>query len=70
VLCIASELSNSETAAKLGVGVRTVETHLSRLLRKSGARSRAGLIARCYAAGILVPGNIPPEYSGSPCLTV
>lgn len=70
VLCIASELSNSEIARKLGVSVRTVETHLTRLLRKSGARSRSGLVTRCYAAGMLVPGKMPPEYSGRVCLTI
>jgi DNA-binding CsgD family transcriptional regulator len=42
----ASGRSNREIAAELFMGVSTVEAHLSRVYRKLGIRSRAGLPAR------------------------
>ncbi len=43
---VAAGRSNRELAAELVVSVRTVETHLSRVYRKLGVRSRAQLAAR------------------------
>ena len=40
---IAEGLSNKEIAAHLGVGVRTVETHRERIMRKLNIHSIAGL---------------------------
>lgn len=41
---VAQGLSNSEIAGQLFLSVRTVESHVSSLLRKLGAASRAGLV--------------------------
>lgn len=40
---VARGRTNRETAAELGIGVRTVETHRDSLMRKLGIRSVAGL---------------------------
>jgi DNA-binding CsgD family transcriptional regulator/transcriptional regulator with XRE-family HTH domain len=42
---IASGSSNREIASRLGIGVRTVESHVERIRRKADARSRAQLAA-------------------------
>lgn len=42
---IATGASNREIAASLGIGVRTVESHVERIRRKTDARSRAQLAA-------------------------
>jgi DNA-binding CsgD family transcriptional regulator len=42
---VARGLSNKEVAAELGCTVRTIEVHVTRLLRKSGMSSRSRLIA-------------------------
>ncbi|MEC3992709.1 LuxR C-terminal-related transcriptional regulator [Actinacidiphila sp. DG2A-62] len=43
-------LSNREVAGALFVSVKTVEAHLTRIFRKTGARSRAALVAAFGAA--------------------
>lgn len=43
---VASGASNKEIAAKLACAEPTVENHLTELFRRSGARSRAGLVGR------------------------
>jgi DNA-binding NarL/FixJ family response regulator len=43
---VAQGASNAEVAAALFLSVKTVETHLSRVYRKVGVRSRAGLAAQ------------------------
>lgn len=40
---VADGKSNREVAAALGIGPKTVETHLGRVFRKLGIRSRAEL---------------------------
>lgn len=40
---IARGLANKEIAAQLGIGVRTVETHRERIMRKLGIHNAAGL---------------------------
>jgi len=57
-------------ARRLGLSARTVEDHQAAMRHRAGTHSAAELVARCYAAGILVPGCWPPSVSGSRCLGV
>lgn len=50
---IASGLSNKEIAVQLGVGVRTVETHRERIMRKLDIHSVAGLTQFAVAEGLI-----------------
>jgi DNA-binding CsgD family transcriptional regulator len=68
LMFVAADRDNVQIAARLCVSVRTVEAHVTSMLHKVDARNRAGLIARCYASGILLPGGLPPEWSGTTCL--
>lgn len=52
---VAEGLSNKEVAARLNIGVRTVDTHRERLIRKLNIRSTAGLTRFAVKHG-LVPG--------------
>ena len=50
---IAEGLSNKEIACKLGVGVRTVETHRERIMRKLDIHSAAGLTRYAISNGLV-----------------
>lgn len=50
---IAEGLSNKEIANKLGVGVRTVETHRERIMRKLNIHSVAGLTKFAISQGLV-----------------
>lgn len=50
---IAEGLSNKEIANKLGVGVRTVETHRERIMRKLNIHSVAGLTKFAISKGLI-----------------
>lgn len=50
---IAEGLSNKEIANKLGVGVRTVETHRERIMRKLNIHSVAGLTKFAISKGLV-----------------
>jgi len=50
---IAEGLSNKEIASRLGVGVRTVETHRERIMRKLDIHSVAGLTKFAIARGLV-----------------
>jgi len=50
---IAEGLSNKEIASQLGVGVRTVETHRERIMRKLNIHSVAGLTKFAIAKGMI-----------------
>jgi len=50
---IAEGLSNKEIAVHLGVGVRTVETHRERIMRKLNIHSIAGLTKFAIAKGLI-----------------
>ena len=50
---IADGLSNKEIANKLGVGVRTVETHRERIMRKLNIHSVAGLTKFAISQGLV-----------------
>lgn len=49
---IAEGSSNKETAARLKIGIRTVETHRERLMRKLGIRTIAGLTKYALTRGL------------------
>ena len=50
---VAEGLSNKEVANQLGVGVRTVETHRERIIRKLDIHSVAGLTRFAIAKGLV-----------------
>ncbi len=57
---IAEGLSNKEIAAQLGVGVRTVETHRERIMRKLDIHHVAGLTKFAIARGWVSLGSEVP----------
>lgn len=65
---VAVGATNEETAARLNLSTHTVAGHLRAMLGRCQARNRAELVARAYAAGILLPGVWPPLLSGKRCL--
>jgi two-component system, NarL family, nitrate/nitrite response regulator NarL len=50
---VAEGFSNKEVATRLDVGVRTVETHRERIMRKLGIHSVAGLTRFAIAKGLI-----------------
>lgn len=68
LLLVAGDLEDAEIAGRLGISATTVQAHMRSMRRKAGVRSRAGLVARCYAGGVLLPGNLPPHWSGLFCM--
>ena len=53
LVLIAEGLSNKEIAGRLNVGVRTVETHRERIMRKLGIHSVAGLTKFAIGKGLI-----------------
>jgi two-component system, NarL family, nitrate/nitrite response regulator NarL len=53
IVMIAEGLANKEIAGRLGVGVRTVETHRERLMNKLNIRTVAGLTRYALAQGLV-----------------
>lgn len=68
LLLVGAGLEDSAIATKLSVSVTTIQAHMKHMRHKAGARDRAGVITRCYAAGVLLPGSLPPQWSGTYCL--
>jgi DNA-binding CsgD family transcriptional regulator len=69
VLCqVAAGAANEEVASTLNISGHTVAGYLRAMLHRSQARNRAELVARAYAAGILIPHTWPPRLSGRRCL--
>jgi DNA-binding CsgD family transcriptional regulator len=70
VLCLVADgLSNSEIAGRMSISGHTVDRHLTQMLRRSGARNRAGLVALAFCAGVLIADGYPPRLSGRRCLS-
>ena len=61
---IAFGLSNKEIAQRLGLGRRTVETHIDHVLSKLDVSSRARAVVEAGRAGLL--GNVPATAPPSP----
>jgi len=59
LVAIAEGLSNKEIACRLGVGVRTVETHRERIMRKLNIHSVAGLTKFAIAKGLITLPKSP-----------
>jgi two-component system response regulator NreC len=55
---LVSGFTNLEAAERLGVSVKTVETHRANLYRKLGARSRADLVRYAAGVGLLQPDQL------------
>lgn len=58
---VAQGLSTRQIGAILWVSNQAVTYHISHMLQKLGAKNRAGLVARAYAAGVLDPNGWPPS---------
>jgi DNA-binding NarL/FixJ family response regulator len=67
LLLVAAGLRSRAIGHELGISPRTVEDHLTVMRKHAGARDSAELVARCYAAGVLLPAW-PPRWSGRNCL--
>jgi DNA-binding CsgD family transcriptional regulator len=57
---VALGLTSREIAESIWVSRQAVTYHIGNLLMKLRADTRAGLVARAYALGILCPGTWPP----------
>lgn len=66
----ASGLTILQIAASLSLSPHTVVSHLASLRRRAAARNGYELIARAYAAGVLLQGIWPPRTSGQRCLRI
>lgn len=64
VTLVARGLNNAEIAAALELSPLTVKTHISRIMRKLGARDRAQLVITGYESGLVTPraaGSAEPD---------
>ena len=69
VLCLVADgLSNLEIAESMHVSGHTVDRHVTQMLRRSGARNRAGLVSLAFCAGVLIADEYAPRPSGRRCL--
>lgn len=55
---VADGLTNKEIAARMGIGVRTVETHLDNLRQKLNLRTRAQVASWAVDAGLTRKGSV------------
>jgi two-component system nitrate/nitrite response regulator NarL len=68
LLYIADGFSNKEIATQLDIGVRTVETHRERIMRKLDIHSIAGLTRFAIAQGLVSLMPASPQMSSLPQL--
>jgi DNA-binding NarL/FixJ family response regulator len=57
---VAEGYTNSQIAAELGLGVKSIETYRSRVMEKLGLTCRSDLVRFALECGILVPGKPTP----------
>jgi DNA-binding CsgD family transcriptional regulator len=65
LLLVAAGMSNSEIAGRLFLSPKTVERHLSGILRKLQVSSRVDAVAAAGEAGLLCPLPHPPQIGGA-----
>lgn len=65
---VADHLTNAEIAARLVLSVRTVESHVSPLIRKLGVSDRRALARQAGSLDLLVPARSPWPVPASPFL--
>ncbi len=71
VLCLLADgLSNAEIAGRMNVSAHTVDRHVTQMLRRSGARNRAGLVSAAFRAGVLIADQYILRPTGRRCLLV
>lgn len=63
---IAEGLSNKEIAERLGVGIRTVETHRQHIMEKLGIHTVAALTRYAVAKGLISAQPQPPQNHTAP----
>jgi two-component system nitrate/nitrite response regulator NarL len=61
LVLIAEGQSNKEIASQLGIGVRTIETHRERIMRRLDIHSVAGLTKFAIANGLIPLENSPQQ---------
>jgi DNA-binding NarL/FixJ family response regulator len=66
LLGIAQGLTNKQIAERLGVGIRTVETHRQNIMEKLGIHTVAGLTRYAVAKGLLPSEARPSQNNASP----
>jgi two-component system, NarL family, nitrate/nitrite response regulator NarL len=64
LVLIAEGKSNKEIADRLGIGVRTIETHRERIMRRLDIHSVAGLTKYAIANGLIALESRPAPTSG------
>jgi DNA-binding NarL/FixJ family response regulator len=57
---VAAGLTNGDIAARLGVSPVTVKTHVTRILAKLGAETRAQAVVQAYECGLVRAGEADP----------
>ncbi|HVM50514.1 MAG TPA: response regulator transcription factor [Candidatus Acidoferrum sp.] len=65
LVSIAEGQSNKEIATKLGIGVRTIETHRERIMRRLRIHSVAGLTKYAIANGLVTLDGAPDGIEGT-----
>jgi two-component system response regulator NreC len=54
---VAEGFTNAETAEELRLGIKSVETYRSRVMKKLRLASRSALVRYALACGVLAPGR-------------
>jgi DNA-binding CsgD family transcriptional regulator len=69
LLLLAAGSDTEQVAKSLQMSPHTATHHLGNMLKRTGSLNRTELVARAYAAGILLAGLWPPKWSGRYCIS-